>query len=736
MTLEIRLLGGFDVRRDGGDARFESQKVRGLLAYLACHSGAPIARELLIELFWPDSDAEAGRRNLRQALYNLRQGLGDDRDLVADAGGANQSIRFELSPGDSLDVAEFLAGVRRGLPAGGDVVAFELVRAVGLYRGDMLAGFSLRGGGVGFEDWLVGEQERLRESAVRALRALVDHYAARGEYDAALAHGRRLIEIDPLSEEAHRETMRLYVLAGRRRRALSEFEELAELLERELGVEPLPETRALYESILAENLPPPDPEPRPARGPLGPFVPMVQRAEALAALHESFGRAAGGTARLALVAGESGIGKTRLLRSFLDSVTSKRRAAVAQGRCLGPAPQLACQPLLEVARGLRSVDEDRVLREASDEDRFEAAVDDHFADAGRSGPDGSIPLILFLDDLHWATPSTIRRIADVLERHADRPLWIAAGADLGRLPRRHPLRVLAEREDVDHVPLPRLDERGIAEIGSTLVADPADAARLAEHLGAASEGLPLAVVEHVNFLCDRLVLTPASRQRWRLEGELARTPDAPWELDAVISRRIRQLPTSTRRLLVLAAIIGQTFDVELLQRAAREHIGVVEIGIELMLERWLIRQFARRWSDDPRERDLVLWAQGARRGTFEFAHERIRRVAYDEVNPLRRRLLHRAVADALAERHPPDDDREADNLAHHYVAAGEWEAAVPYLRRTVAKAERLGDPDTALSEAERTVGVLDRLAKERPDEAGRWNEVRAELEAVSARLAR
>ena len=121
-------------------------------------------------------------------------------------------------------------------------------------------------------------------------------------------------------------------------------------------------------------------------------------------------------------------------------------------------------------------------------------------------------------------------------------------------------------------------------------------------------------------------------------------------LDALIVRRISRLPTSARRLIALATMIGQKFDAELLQAAANEHLGVVEIGIQLMLERWLIRQFPRYWTARPRERDLVLWAHGARRGTFEFAHPRIRDAVYRDLNPLRRQHLHRHVGVALAAR--------------------------------------------------------------------------------------
>ena len=145
-------------------------------------------------------------------------------------------------------------------------------------------------------------------------------------------------------------------------------------------------------------------------------------------------------------------------------------------------------------------------------------------------------------------------------------------------------------------------------------------------------------------------------------------------------------------MLNLAAIIGPSFDVELLQRAAHEHIGVVEIAIELMLERWLLRQYARRWSSDPRERDLVLWAQGARRGSFEFAHPRIHRAVYRSLPDERRRVLHRQVADILSARHGPDGGAHPERIAFHYLEGSAGEAALPFLAAAAERALAMRGP--------------------------------------------
>jgi DNA-binding SARP family transcriptional activator len=717
VRLDVRLLGGFRVDlADEAVRGFESQKVRALLAYLARHPDRDLGREHLADLLWPDSDPDSARRNLRQAIYNLRQGLGGRGSEVVDGGGGQNLLRLRLGPADRLDVAEFETAFQRGLPGADEVVAAELMRAVELYEGDFLEGFLVDGSPL-FETWLVAEQERLREAAVQALRALVDHFSARGEFDAALRYCRRLVAVDPLSEEAHRELMRLLVLSGRRREALSHYDDLLALLARELGVEPMPETQALHRSILAEDLAPDParPKPRPAL-PLGPFVPLVGRGAELEELRASWRRARGrlGTPgpRLALVQGEPGIGKSRLLRTFLNQVSSRQRgrtaAVVVQGRCPEPAPWNGGGPFGSLLDGLQpyrtELPAGAGAAAASGEElpapeAVVAAVEDALRTTGG-------PLALYVDNLHLASPAAADLLAALLESCAGEPLWIVATCEPADLGSGHPLERLAERPDVDPVHLRRLEDDGVREICRALLGERADVEPLARYLFAASEGLPLAVVEAINSLCDVGVLVPVSRRRWSLKETPPPVAATGAELERLIVRRVERLPTSARRLAILAAVVGVTFDVELLQRCAREHIGVVEIAIELMLERWLLRQHARRWSGDPRERDLVLWAQGTRRGRFEFAHPLIRDALYRSLPDGRRRELHRQVADILAERHEPGPER----VAFHYLEGGAGGAALPWLATAAERALAMRDVPSATELVARATTLLRRPA--------------------------
>ena len=210
------LLGGFELHVEGlPGASFESRKVEGLFAYLLCHAGRTLSRDHLASLLWPDRPADSARRNLRQALYNLRSvldGANGWHGLHADP----QTVTLDLAGGGRLDVAEFEQALARGFH-GQEPDLAELIRAARLYRGDFLQGFSVRGAEP-FEEWLGTQRLRLRELAIQVEKTVADRHASRGDHTLAMQSAHRVLEMDPLSEPAHRDLMRLFAVSGRRTR--------------------------------------------------------------------------------------------------------------------------------------------------------------------------------------------------------------------------------------------------------------------------------------------------------------------------------------------------------------------------------------------------------------------------------------------------------------------------------------------------------------------------------------
>ncbi|MGH9458653.1 MAG: response regulator [Thermoanaerobaculia bacterium] len=242
--LRLFLLGGFRARLGETDLQFPTKKSEGLLAYLAIPPGQMHAREKLAALLWGDSAEEQARQSLRQTLFTLRKLLnaGDAVVLAADGD------RIGLDPSQvEVDVTTFLDHL-----ASKD--AHRMAVAVELYRGEFLEGLSINE--EEFESWVAIERDRLREAALAAYGALLEQQSQAGELDAAVQTALRLLAVDPLQESTHRLLMRLYLQQGRREAALKQYQTCSEALRRQLHVEPEPETRRLYDEILAASAAP------------------------------------------------------------------------------------------------------------------------------------------------------------------------------------------------------------------------------------------------------------------------------------------------------------------------------------------------------------------------------------------------------------------------------------------------------------------------------------------------
>jgi len=230
----VTLLGAPRAEVNGTPVRTDTRKGLALLAYLAV-ADRPLRRATLAGLFWPEADSDKARGALRRTLSVLRTALGD-RWLDVDG----ETVSLDAH-GITVDARE----MRRAIAEG------RFDDAVAQYRGDFLAGFSLRDSAE-FDEWQAAQAEALRAEAGDAL----DRLAASARDDAgAIAHLRRRLELDPLHEPAHRALMRAHARSGDRAAALRQFHELARRLDSDLGVTPSAETRALRDAIERGTLP-------------------------------------------------------------------------------------------------------------------------------------------------------------------------------------------------------------------------------------------------------------------------------------------------------------------------------------------------------------------------------------------------------------------------------------------------------------------------------------------------
>ncbi|MBN1400201.1 MAG: AAA family ATPase, partial [Anaerolineae bacterium] len=343
--LQLALLGNPEIRRDGVSlVGLTSGKALALLYYLAV-TRRPHLRPTLVGLLWGDMPEESARNNLSKALTYLRQAVGLHLDIT------RQAVAFDHERPYWLDVEAFEQGT-----AGSDMEGLE--RAIGLYRGDFLEGFSVRQAPA-FEEWVLAQRARLRELALDALYALAVHHTRRGPegHAAAMGYTARLLALEPWREEAHRQLMLLLASSGQRGAALAQFEACRRVLAEELGVEPGAETVSLYERIRDGRLgalvrsihgqpTPAGPESSHAAGVVSPpflssvpprpaaRAPVIARQRELAQLGGWLAQALAGHGRPVFVTGEAGAGKTALIEEFARRAQETHAdLVVAGGNC-------------------------------------------------------------------------------------------------------------------------------------------------------------------------------------------------------------------------------------------------------------------------------------------------------------------------------------------------------------------------------------------------------------------
>jgi DNA-binding SARP family transcriptional activator len=670
-STRIALLGVPVVERGGQAVRFDTRKAVALLAVLAV-SGREERRDHLTALLWPESEGRRARAVFRRTLSVTAAALGSSLRI------SSQTVALE--PGlVEVDLRQFEA-----LAAAGDRESWELASA--LYRDDFMAGFSLRDSPE-FDDWQASTAEHFRLLLAGALERVVRARTEAGELEGALETAHRWLALDSLHEPAHQALLQLYAWTGQRSAAVRQYRTCVRVLDEELGVRPLPQTTALYEAAVVQRSAAPaalsPPPPALARK----QDPFIGREAELAALRCSWDEARTAGA-VAVLVGESGVGKSILVRHFTDEVErlggpqvsirahhgeSTLTYAVATdilNACLAHRPELASElrPHL-VSETSRLLPELRPHghRPASGVEspaaltRLYAALSETIATAlaptARPGPAG----VLVVEDCQYADPRSLDLIAYLVRRLGEVRILVV----LSWTPGDHEVpsglaTALAEVAGSHRhlqLRLQRFSEQEVGDLVEAAGLGPDHRSRLVEVTG----GLPLLVHEYAELL--------------RREGPAA-VDHVPPSVREVIAARLEAAGEPTLQLLTAAATLGGAFDPELLRAVSGRGEGEVAEGLDLAVRRGLVAEMTPTAADSP--------------PNYGFPYEVLRRLAYERNSGARRRLLHGRAADALLRRRERDPAEVLPaRLAEHLERAGRNEAAAEWWWRAAARARSL-----------------------------------------------
>ncbi|HEY7203526.1 MAG TPA: AAA family ATPase [Methylomirabilota bacterium] len=696
--LDLTLLGGFGARVGTRCLVLPSRKARALLAYLAVPTGRAHTRDKLAGLLWGDTAEPQARNSLRQCLFGIRRILVAHhvRALVVDG----ESVALDHAA-VRVDVAAFDRMVTEGSRA-------SLSRARDLHRGPFLDGLLLHE--PAFEDWLMAERRALAERATQALARLIDRHVEAGAMDQAIQAGLDLVALDPLSEPAHCTVMRLHAALGQRGAALRQYQACADLLRRELGVEPDATTQRLYREILRHEVIPDSVSdrsaPAPAASPARASAPLAGRAGELGRLHEVAAEARRGRGRVVVLLGEAGIGKSRLVEEVLAK-TGAEGWRVIVGRSYETERMLALgvwagafraagltarrEALADLGATWRA-ELARLLPDLADPDartpRSSGSELRLFEAVARwlEGLAATSPLLVVLEDLHWADEASLRLAAFLarrLERRAMLMIVTTRIEEIGDAPMLgRVLQELSREQRLTEIALGPLGRAATADLVRGRVAHripESDLDALGERVWRISEGNPFIAVETVETRHEGVSLEPDTEK------------SLPIRVRAMLLGRVDRLGERSRGLLEVAAVIGRDFEFSLVQHAAGMDEAVAATALEELVRRRLVQGVGER---------------------FDFTHDQIWEVVYAQLSPVRRRLLHAAVARAIEARHAADLAPRHAALGVHWTKGQVWDRAITHLRAAGTQAASRGAYREAVALFEQALAAVGRLPED------------------------
>jgi DNA-binding SARP family transcriptional activator len=698
------MLGSFEVTDGDRVLELGGLKQRSVLAILLLAGNRVVPLDRLIDQLWGEEPPPQATGSLQAYISNLRRALEPQRApreparvlrsrppgyLLAVDPSEYDAARFERL------AAEGHALVGHGQPRPGHEL---LTEALGLWRGPALAEFSA-------EPFAGAETVRLEELRAVAVEDRIAADLALGQHATAVPELRRVIAEQPLREQLWGHLMVALYRCGRQGEALAAYQECRRRLGDELGIDPGPALKRLELDVLhqaasldwrAPDEPTPTAAPsvvpsppvEPAEETAGAELssrPLIGRETQVAQLDAALRQAVAGRGRLVLVSGEAGIGKTRLAEE-LDRQAVQRGAAVLWGRCHEGEGAPAFWPWVQVLRAVGTTlspaeveplvaPARTVLAPLVPEWGVPGAVPPQHGDPGRGraqlyqavvnvirGAAAVRPVVLILEDLHWADVPSLQLVDFLAPQLDGEPLLIVATyrtPEPGTTPAlADTLGTVARFPTLERIPLSGLEPQHVGRFIAGVIGSAPDRA-LVDEVHDRTEGNPFFVTELVRLLQSEGMLGGD-----RGGGELrTRVPAAVRD---VIRRRLSRLPESTNALLSVGAIIGRHFDLDLLARAA----GVDDDAILDLVEMALVS-------------GLVV-ESGEVVGRFAFSHALIRETLYEGLSALRRARVHARVAEGLESLPRPDDAAHAIDLAHHFSMAapvlGTARALPPVLR--------------------------------------------------------
>ena len=709
-SLRIQLLGEFGVwvgPRRVDDAEWRLRKAKSLVKLLALAPGHRLHREQVMDALWPELDADAAANNLHKTLHVARRAL--EPDLAPSRPSAYLHLEGDLvalRPTGLLEIdAESFETNLDAARKTADPAAYEA--ALARYPGDLLPEDR-------YEEWAARRRDELGVELLDALVELARLQEREGRLDAAIATLRRVITREPAHEPAHRTLMRLHAAGGQRHYALRQYQQLCDVLRREVEAEPEADTERLYQEILSGTLGTERRGELPAAAAVGfhakPFdgprePPLIGRDEEVERLEDALDDLFAGHGRFVLLAGEAGVGKSRLQREIVDRVR-RRNGIGLMGAGYEQEGRLPYGPFVEalepLTQSLPAGELSTVIGDAAAELARMVPALGAAAEASRAGSQdrhrlfGAVagflgrlseraPVVLALDDLHAADEASLQLLHYLARNLSTRPVLLIAAyrpEEAGPSTPLSQLLAAIEREGLgERLVLERIGRQESDLLVDRLLGGEPVERTAYQTVFELAAGNPLYTEEAIRSLRERGSLELIGG-RWNLRGG---DISIPGPVVSLIAARIDRLAAAERAVLNVAAVCGREAPYALLRAVS----DLPEAQLLDALDDCLARKVI--------EESLA---------GYRFSHPLQRAALYERLSGARRTYLHGRVAAALEAQHAGQLDAFAEALAHHHLHSEKPGQAVHHLIAAGDRAAAVHANESAIEAYRRALDLL------------------------------
>jgi predicted ATPase/DNA-binding winged helix-turn-helix (wHTH) protein len=682
-NLRIKMLGPFQAWCQGVILTWPTQKCKALFQILLIEPGRLIPTDQLLEYLWPDLPPRKAQNNLWVTISQLRRVLQPDspprlRSTYIHKQG--DGYRFNTQSEYWLDGDEFathLAAAQSATNLTERINIWEAARV--LYQGDYLEDEP-------YAEWAQLPRTQWRRRYEQLLLNLAQANGQNKRFQEAISFCHELLTLDNTNETSYRMLMRCHAALGDSANALKVYDEAVQALQDEIGVDPMPETAELARQIKS-----PPGERRleteiwgvsSLQSPAS--TPFVGREVESEQLTQVLKKAATGQGQIALVTGEPGIGKSRLVH---ETTTLARSGGfhLLSANCYQVEQTMPYQPLIDLARQVMARD-DRWQQLAHIWLHELAVLVPEMSEASAAAtgappseePDESQQgrlfqaifhlianqaerkkLLLVVEDIHWTDPATLKCLHYLARHIFQLPIallltlrggGLSTNADLVAM-----IHSLQREAHVISLSLTRLSEAD----ATALLVQTADTAPYAERLShwlhQETDGNPFFFISLLQSLREDGLLDDAAKTDWQALARTDPTLTLPDAIQDLVRARLQRLPQTEREILDWMAVYGRRIDFSTLQAISqRPQMTLLNIVEQLAMRQLLVETA----------------------GQYDFNHHKIGEVVYHGLSAPRRGLYHRQIA-ALLETLSPSPDMAAI-LAHHFERGGESENALVY----------------------------------------------------------